>query len=342
MRLFTSHCRLTIAAVILGLSLTSSVQADSQTIYNRLLKSTGWINCPQPDGSNSWGTCWVVDREERLVITSKHVVDLATAVLVDFPQYMEGRLITRVTEYLKLAPIHGKVLAIDTKRDLALCQLETLPVGILALPLAKASAAKGNKVYSIGNSGAASPIQEEAVLWRPASGKVDLRYFDTITFKKPPHQKVEANTIRCTLPTAGGDSGGPVVDTAGELVGVHSNGDRFNSYSIDVAEVKTFLERALQSRRLPREPRVVVGTWTVATSDELGRCYWSLTIRADGSCLMERDESFEGTFLTNRRACLIRLFIPNMVLEGHVHISWTNDDQFSFTCNGKEFVAVRR
>jgi S1-C subfamily serine protease len=326
----------------LSLAVVQSARADSQTIYNRLLRSTGWINCLQPDGSNSWGTCWLADQDERLVVTNKHVVDHAARVVVDFPMFKDGKLVTKVSEYLKTSPINGKLLALDGKRDLALCQLESLPAGIVALPLARTSAARGNRVFALGNSGANTPIPEERSLWRTASGKVDFRYFDVVTFQKPPKQKVEANVIRATLPTAGGDSGGPVVNTGCELVAVHSNGDKFHSFSIDVAEVRTFIERALQSRRLPHQEHDVVGTWTVATTDELGRCYWSLTVRANGSCLMERDQSFEGTFACSDRADMVRLSIPGMALKGDVAIAWANDDQFSFTCNGKDFTAVRR
>src|SRR5262249_43514575 len=124
--------------LVVGLVLVpvQAVRADTETIYQRLLQSTGWINCPQPGGPNSWGTCWVYDKQQRLVITNKHVIDKATTVTVDFPMYQQGRLVTLVTEYLKTAPINGKVVAFDEKRDLALCQLESLPAGVEALPLA--------------------------------------------------------------------------------------------------------------------------------------------------------------------------------------------------------------
>jgi hypothetical protein len=102
------------------------------------------------------------------------------------------------------------------------------------------------------------------------------------------------------------------------------------------------MDRALRTRRLPPQPRDVVGTWTVATTDELGRCYWSLTVHADSTCLMERDETFEGTFRVNDRGDLVSLSIAGMALKGDVPISWTDDNQFSFTCKGKNFTAVRR
>jgi S1-C subfamily serine protease len=329
------------ACLTLALVPAGQAHADTETIYNKLLHATGWINCPQPNGGNSWGTCWVYDREQRLVITNKHVIDEATTVLVDFPLYRDGKLLTNLADYLQTRPIQGKVLAFDEKRDLALCQLDSLPAGIESLPLAKTSARPGNKIFSVGNSNANTPKQQEAKLWRQATGKVEMRYFDVITFQKPPIQKVEATSIRGSLKTAGGDSGGPVVNTSGELVAVHSNGDTFNSFSIDVCEVRIFVERAMQKRRPPSPSRQVAGTWTVATTDELGKCYWSLTVHADGRCVLERDDSHDGAFLAVRDG-KARLSVPSLQMRGEVLLRWTSDDQFSFTLHGMDYTATRR
>jgi hypothetical protein len=330
------------AAVVLGLALAAPARAETETLYGRLLKSTGWINCPQPGGANSSGTCWVFDAQERLVITNHHVVDGATKVVVDFPMYQNGQLVKRVSEYQKCRPFRGKVLATDVKRDLALCQLEALPKDIVALPMAGRSTTRGQLIFSLGNSSASNPNRDEAALWRMASGKVDFRYFEVVTIPKPHNHKVEVNTVRGTLPTAGGDSGGPVVNTRGELVGVNSSADRSNSFSIDVEEVRTFVARVTAARAAPPKKCDVVGTWTVATTDELGRCFWSLTVRSDGTCLMERDEGFEGTLRPNDRGDSARLAIPGLSLQGDVMLTWSGDDEFSFTCGGKDFSAVRR
>src|SRR5438094_8215637 len=98
------------AALVLSLVLAPQVHADSETLFKRLLKSTGWINCPQPHGGNSWGTCWVYDRDERLVVTNKHVIDRAVTVTVDFPLYDRGQLLTSVPDYIARAPYPGQVV----------------------------------------------------------------------------------------------------------------------------------------------------------------------------------------------------------------------------------------
>src|SRR5256885_948754 len=113
-----------LAALLLSLALAPQAQADGEAVFKRLLKSTGWINCPQPGGGNSWGTCWVVDRAQRLVITNKHVVDRTTNVTVDFPLYERGQLLTKLSDYIPQAPHRGTVVFFDERRDLALCRLD--------------------------------------------------------------------------------------------------------------------------------------------------------------------------------------------------------------------------
>src|SRR5436305_1112507 len=123
-----------LAGLLLSLAVVPQARADGEAVFKRLLKSTGWINCPQPDGGNSWGTCWVVDRGQRLVVTNKHVVDRAVTVAVDFPLYERGQLVTNVTDYIPKAPYRGTVVFFDERRDLALCRLDEMPADVLALP----------------------------------------------------------------------------------------------------------------------------------------------------------------------------------------------------------------
>jgi S1-C subfamily serine protease len=323
------------------LALAAPARGDSDTLNRRLLRSTGWINCPQPDGGNSWGTCWVLDREERLVVTNKHVVDAARTAKVDFPRYTKGKLVTAVDDYLPHPPIHGRVIYFDEKRDLALVQLEELPEGIVALPLAAEPALPGQAVYSLGNATANTDKPRDARLWRFLDGRAELRYFDVVTFDKAPIQRVEATSIRTNLKTAPGDSGGPVVNTRGELVAVHSNADHLSSFSIDVSEVKQFVERSRQRRRPPAGTRELSGTWTLATTDELGRVHFDLTVCTDGTCHVYREMKCAGKF-ERTQGNTVNVAVPGMNMTGETTLRWERDDQFSFVLNGVEFTATRR
>src|SRR5439155_4712867 len=116
------------------------------------LKSTCWVITPGGDG-----TGWVLDREQKLIVTNRHVVGDFNEVKVMFPMYTHGQVVVAEGEYLKVKEkfITGKVLARDPKRDLAIIQLDYIPDGINPLTLAKTSAKVGDTIMSVGNSGLA-------------------------------------------------------------------------------------------------------------------------------------------------------------------------------------------
>ena len=111
--------------------------------------------------------------------------------------------------------------------------------------------------------------------------------------------------------------------------------------SIDVSEVKLVVERSMQRRRPPASERDLAGTWTLATKDELGRVYFSLTLGPDGSCEIYREEQYRGRF-QRVRDNTVRVSVPGMHMDGETILTWSNDDQFSFTLGGMEFTATRR
>src|SRR6185295_12884079 len=126
--------------------------ADDSVLFRKTLRATCWVQTP----NGGHGTGWVVDHEQRLVITNKHVVGTFDEASVMFPMFKDGSLVTAAGEYLNQADklkVSGKVLARDDKRDLALIQLDRLPEGVTALALADASAKIEDAILSIGNSG---------------------------------------------------------------------------------------------------------------------------------------------------------------------------------------------
>jgi tetratricopeptide (TPR) repeat protein len=222
-------------------SLASLAQAEeAAVVYRRTLGSTAWIYNPKIDSS---GTGWVVDRARRLLITNQHVVDDATHVEVLFPAYRDGQLISERSYYKDHGrTIRGRVMDAVVDRDLALIQLDSLPPDIRELPLAASSPIPGEPVYSIGNPGASG------ALWVFTSGDVRAVY------RKRWSTRIgnasiwrEARVVETSSPTNPGDSGGPVVNTKGEVVGVTEGGNtmaRLVSTSIDVADVREFLAQA--------------------------------------------------------------------------------------------------
>jgi S1-C subfamily serine protease len=229
------------AGVLLLCVAARPAQASDTDLYHKTLKSTGWLVAPSGDG-----TCWVLDREQRLVVTNKHVVGDADEVTVRFPTYKDGALVTAAAEYLRAqdAAIRGKVLYRDPVRDLALVQLDSLPEHVVALPLAAESAGKDAAVLSVGNSDPNASTLDKVTLWRMRTGKATGKLFRSARYLSG--QQVDASVLKSNLNIRPGDSGGPIVNEQGELIAVSAYYQGDDSFGIDVSEVRAFLEQARQ------------------------------------------------------------------------------------------------
>src|SRR5262249_40501819 len=119
--------------VFLILAVTAVTARADEQVFAKTVPSSVWVLVPDGEQIGN-GTGCLVDRQRRLVLTCKHVVRGRDHAVVFFPLYQDNRLVTDAAEYLRRkAGIHGRVLAVDSKRDLALLELERLPDGVPAL-----------------------------------------------------------------------------------------------------------------------------------------------------------------------------------------------------------------
>ncbi len=231
-------------AVIAGMATTATADVE---IYNKTLKSTAWV-LAKTGGETSSGTGVLVDTEKKLLITNFHVVGEARAAVLFFPEMKNDKPIVDRQHYLKNVKklgIRGRVLGVDRQRDLALVELDRLPEGAEALPLAPDSIGPGEDVQSIGNAGSSD------ALWVYTSGTVRSVYQKQFRTGAGEHDFMVVET---QSPINSGDSGGPVVNNKGELVAISqaiSPKARLVSYSVDVSEVKTFMESDWKPAPLP-------------------------------------------------------------------------------------------
>jgi HEAT repeat protein len=225
--------------------------ASGQKIYQYLLKSTALLIRPAgtlPDGRVKiiMGSGGLLDRTNRLVLTNFHVVGDSDKVFVFFPTYKDGKLIAEQEYFFKQArekdAIQGKVVAKDGKIDLALLQLDRLPDGLQALPLAGARTSPGAPVYSVGHPG------RSGGLWVYTEGKVRQLIHKKWKAQDSEGKDVldcDADVVLTDSATNPGDSGGPLVNGRGEVVAVvHGSdpGSRLVSLFIDLPEVKRLLD----------------------------------------------------------------------------------------------------
>jgi hypothetical protein len=239
--------RLGLALFVLTVALLfpGATHADEK-VYQQVLPSVVWIHTPLRDGKTSYGSGVLVDVTKRWILTNAHVVADQTNVRVYFVDRVGGLPVAEREHYLrpenKLA-IRGHVLRRDARRDLAVIQLEYLPVDAQALPLSSQGARPGQDVHLVGNPGFGG------ALWVYTSGTVRQIYKKNWTARLATGgvANLEAQVVETQLPINPGDSGGPVVNMAGELVAVVSSFDRDQqlvSTCISVSEVKDLLQQA--------------------------------------------------------------------------------------------------
>ncbi|HZN35652.1 MAG TPA: serine protease [Pirellulaceae bacterium] len=238
---------LAVAALAASLAMAVPAWADAK-VYEEALQSTTWV-LTKTSGKTSSGTGVLVDLEKRLVVTNFHVVGEARTAIIFFPAVENGKPIVARKHYvdnLKTLGIRGKVLGVDRKRDLALIQLDKLPEkGVKAITLAADSAKPGEDVESVGNPGSSD------ALWVYTSGKVRSVYRKQFRTGAGDHDFMVVET---TSPINTGDSGGPVVNAAGELIAISqaiSPSARLVSYMVDVSEIKLFLTGPWKPAPLP-------------------------------------------------------------------------------------------
>jgi S1-C subfamily serine protease len=224
---------------------TPSVERTVE-LHRRVARSTFFVQAGTGRGSG-----FLVDAQRRLVVTARHVVRDLTHVTLMLAQTDEaGDVITDLGFY-KANPqllVKGEVIFRDAGKDIAVIRLDKLPTGAVALPLASTVRA-GQTIHLVGNSSVSF-----GGLFGYRRGVVAGVYRST-----PAMTASNARIVETTVPSNHGDSGGPVVNDAGELVAFISEGTdgsapgqgqmyhraQVTDHSVHVAEVRAVLS-ALQ------------------------------------------------------------------------------------------------
>jgi tetratricopeptide (TPR) repeat protein len=233
-----SRLRLALGLVVLALC-AGPVRAGgpAEDLYGRTLRCTALVLTRTGSGSG-----WIIDLDQRLLVTNEHVVTTQEQVEVVFPLYgQDGKPLAEWAHYARHGrSVRAEVIDVDGRRDLALVRLlEPPPDGVTALKLAAREPRPSERVHSVGNPSASG------ALWLYSTGTVRQVYHKEWRFADG--QLRAARVVETQSPINPGDSGGPVVNDAGELVAVVSGRTTdaaLMSYAIATAEVRAFVAEA--------------------------------------------------------------------------------------------------
>jgi S1-C subfamily serine protease len=194
-----------------GTSSTSSATAAQQVGVVDIVVALGYQQ------AEAAGTGMILTSSGE-VLTNNHVIDGATSIKVTVVS--TGKTYT------------ASVLGDDPTHDVALVQLKGAS-GLQTVKTASAAATVGNTVVGVGNAGGAGGTPSAA------AGKV-VALGQAITARDDDGSNPErlTNLIETDAPIASGDSGGPLFNSASEVVGMDtaiSAGQQVQAYAIPIS-----------------------------------------------------------------------------------------------------------
>jgi len=241
------------------LCLGSLATRADEKVYRQVVPGTVLFYYAHDDGRVSSGSGVLVDAERRIVATAHHVVNSLTRagktkMSVIFPQWDKNKKVVTDAIYYKKhmnkLQVPATVIYQHRTKDLALLQLDKLPPQARAIPLADdGDPSPGERIHVLGNS-----TFFHGGAFGYSTGTVRNMYFyHRKTFSTVPFVFY---ALAHHAPTNRGDSGGPVVNGKGQLVGIISQGttgsgdEQVIDHSVHVREIRRALD-SLGTIQLP-------------------------------------------------------------------------------------------
>lgn len=218
-------------------------EMSSKELHQHLAHGAGWVRIFDGNGGVLNGTCWILDAEKRLMVTNHHVVDGHDTVTVTFPVWKDGKLVTSEAAYKDAPRVKAVVIDRDRRRDLALIQVESIPTGMHALPLAAEEPDEGDDVRIIGGYTAGG----DGLVWGSVKGTVRASGPQEVDLDER-RRAVPLREVLSDAATNGGNSGAPVVNSFGEVVAVHFAWKPWAkgvARHVSVVELKAYLKDSL-------------------------------------------------------------------------------------------------
>lgn len=178
------------------------------------------------------GSGALIDRKNGLIVTNQHVVDGGKQFFVAFKPKEDVEL---TNSHLMFADL----LKVDEESDLALLKVQYVPEHAVELKLGEFDEIEiGQDVFAIGNPGAGQN-------WTYTKGIVSQVKKDHVWQYSGEDFPRKASVVQTQTPISSGNSGGPLLDAEGRIVGINSVGTSGQNINLAVStvDIREMLDR---------------------------------------------------------------------------------------------------
>lgn len=207
-------------------------RGSAKTIYNNFASSVVFLFNPK-EGQESLGAGFLVD-SSGVILTNWHVTDGSKEILVwSLPE--NGAVETEIL-FKELDPYYGTVIAENKQEDLALIKVSGLSKNLKVVELGSTNEVEiGETVYAIGHP--------NGLPWSFTLGTVSqIRKNKKWTYEDKSNHS--ATVIQTQTPISPGNSGGPLFNGAGKIIGINTyaaEGQNLN-FAVAVDHAKEFIK----------------------------------------------------------------------------------------------------
>lgn len=220
---------------------SQSLALTPKQIYQRTGPGVVFIFASEGSTSGSAGTGSII-REDGLVITNAHVLRKkgSSGLLSDISVFLKPSKLSGNHKKDLARRYKGKILAYDIPLDLALVQMTGVDVPLTIVDFADSeNAVIGDQVYAIGHP-------EQGGLWSLTSGVISAYWQDYGGVKGKNLFQTDASINR-------GNSGGPLLDEQGVMIGINSMIARKASDGLMITDVNFSIKSNVALKWLSRK-----------------------------------------------------------------------------------------
>lgn len=226
LNLKTAACFLLIFSLFTGwLHVTPALAYTPKQIYQKAGPGVVFIFAAQGSNKGSGGTGSIISRD-GLVITNAHIFKPkgSTSLLTDISIFLKPDRVTGNHKTDLARGYKGRILAYDLPLDLALVKIEGARKPLPTVAFADSELVDiGEQVYAIGHP-------EQGGLWSLTTGVISAYWSDY-------GGVVGKNLFQTDASINRGNSGGPLLDNTGDMIGINSMIARKASDGLTITDV---------------------------------------------------------------------------------------------------------